>query len=239
MKDARFTELVNLYIDRQISPDEAAELEAEIGANSRRRQMYRQYCQMHRATKLVYESFRANADAANAPAKQPGSIAYLESRRQRQKFQRWSLYAGGLAAAACLTVVVARIGFTAPDEVPVNILAAQPVEAEIQPADLASTPVEKPQYAARPVRAGLVSLRHGIVNETDYAAAMATLRQEEQRWIALTQQTGQPTAPQSLFDDGVFTTSERVVPAQNGRAGNSRQRGERLPVEFTAFQFQR
>ncbi len=61
MNDNRFIELVNLYIDRQISAAETAELEAEIQGNPRRRAIYKQYCQMHRATTLVYESFRAQA----------------------------------------------------------------------------------------------------------------------------------------------------------------------------------
>ena len=61
MKDNRFIELLNLYVDRQISPAETAELEAEIQSSPRRQKIYREYCQMHRATKLVYESFRHSA----------------------------------------------------------------------------------------------------------------------------------------------------------------------------------
>ena len=61
MKDHRFIELVNLYVDRQITATETAELEAEMQGNPRRRAIYRQYCQLHSATKQVYDSFRANA----------------------------------------------------------------------------------------------------------------------------------------------------------------------------------
>ena len=42
MKDTRFIELVNLYVDRQISAEETAELETEIQANPRRRQVYQE-----------------------------------------------------------------------------------------------------------------------------------------------------------------------------------------------------
>jgi hypothetical protein len=236
MKDARFTELVNLYIDRQISAQEASELEGEIRGNARRRAMYRQYCQMHRATKLVYESFRANAEGDSTPTKAPASIAVLESRRKRQTMQRWTLYAGGLAAAACVAITVARVGAVRSEDPVAPSMASQPVEAPSSA--IASAPVN-PSVPARQIRAGLVSLSSGVVTETDYAAAMATLRQEEQRLAVLTRENGQPAAPQSLFDDGVFTTRERVVPVQTMRPVNARQRNDRAAVEFTAFQFQR
>ena len=61
MKDNRFIELVNLYIDRQITAAETAELEAEMQSNPQRRAVYRQYCRLHSATKQVYHSFRADA----------------------------------------------------------------------------------------------------------------------------------------------------------------------------------
>ena len=61
MKDNRFIELLNLYIDRQITEAETTELEAEIQSNPKCQAVYRQYCQIHAATKLVYDSFRVNA----------------------------------------------------------------------------------------------------------------------------------------------------------------------------------
>ena len=51
MKESRFIELVNLYVDRQISTAETAELEAEIQVSPRHRKIYQQYCHMQRATK--------------------------------------------------------------------------------------------------------------------------------------------------------------------------------------------
>ena len=42
MKDNRFIELLNLYIDRQITVAETAELEAEIQQNPKRQAVYRQ-----------------------------------------------------------------------------------------------------------------------------------------------------------------------------------------------------
>ena len=62
MKESKFIELLNLYIDRQISPEEAARLEEEILHNPRHRRIYQQYCRMHRACTLVLENIRAQAD---------------------------------------------------------------------------------------------------------------------------------------------------------------------------------
>ena len=61
MKESRFIELINLYIDRQIGPEEAAELESEIARSPAHRRTYLQYCRMHRACTLLFENFRAPA----------------------------------------------------------------------------------------------------------------------------------------------------------------------------------
>jgi anti-sigma factor RsiW len=61
MKESRFIELINLYIDRQIGPEEAAELEAEIARSPAHRRTYLQYCRMHRACTVLFENFRAPA----------------------------------------------------------------------------------------------------------------------------------------------------------------------------------
>ena len=109
MKDQRFIELVNLYIDRQITVSEAAELEDEIQGNPGRRAIYRQYCQMHQATRQVYDSFRAPATAAPelAQTANRNAIARFENQQRQPRF-RWAYFAGGLAAA-CLALVFVRL----------------------------------------------------------------------------------------------------------------------------------
>src|SRR5690606_4552219 len=59
MKEKKFLELLNLYLDGAIDPAGAAELEQEITSNPARRRVYNDYCRIHRATRLVYEHFRA------------------------------------------------------------------------------------------------------------------------------------------------------------------------------------
>lgn len=230
MKDTRFIELVNLYIDRQISPAEQAELELEIQTNPRRRQVYRQYCRMHRATKLVYESFRAHEDESGVAApRQPASIAHLEDRLRRRR-ARWKYAVGGLAAAACLALVFARVNFSSGGDVAGPLTAAQTTPAAPAVAVAAAGPDRA--AAAEQARVGLANLRHSIFAETDYAAMVATLRAEQERL------TNTPTpARLSLFDDGVF--DDRATLPVRGQNSLNARRPQRTNTEFTAFQFQR
>ncbi|MBX3735239.1 MAG: hypothetical protein KF715_00995 [Candidatus Didemnitutus sp.] len=229
MKDTRFTELVNLYIDRQISPDEATELELEIQSNPRRRQVYLQYCRMHRATKLVYESFRAQTEQTGQPARQPATIAHIQG-RIRQRRLRWAYAASGLAAAACVAFVVMRSNFS--DATPASTdLAAKPtstapaVATVAQPAPVAVAAVPQAPRAETTPRQAITA---------DYAAIFASLRQDESRLLGLPS----GTAPRlnSLFDDGVF--DERTA-LQNRANLLQKTKNPRAQTEFTAFQFQR
>lgn len=233
MKESRFIELVNLYIDRQISAEETAELEAELQQSAKHRAIYRQYCRMHAATKQAYESFRTHADepAAGRPAGE--RVAFADFKRRSRG--HWIHYAGGLAAAACLAVAfvrynaapqaavespVAKLEAAAPA---VQVAAAQP--APVNPVAVASAPAAVP-----------ASLRHPLATEPDYAAMLAALRREEQRAFANGEIQG-ARLPASLFDDGVFDTQRYQG------LGNQRSfRGKQAPAqqaEFTAFQFQR
>jgi hypothetical protein len=75
MKESKFIELLNLYIDHQISQEEAGVLEEEILRNPQRRQTYHQYCRMQRACTLVLDQFKAPAGAAGQRA---GEICRFE-----------------------------------------------------------------------------------------------------------------------------------------------------------------
>ncbi len=227
MKDNRFIELLNLYIDRQISPAETAELEAEIQSSPRRQKVYREYCQMHRATKLVYESFRNHAGQTEPGQLAKGGAAITRIEHgQRHPQTRWAYYAGGLAAAACLTFVVARVNFSP------NAGVATVSEPTVQ---VAAIPVA-PQPVATEPRAGLVSLRNALADETDYPALLAALRQQERALAASQFSTGRL---QPLFDDGVFD-NRQVLPQGSQRVFRGRGATNQQPAaEFTAFQFQR
>jgi anti-sigma factor RsiW len=220
MKDTRFIELVNLYVDRQISADETAELEAEIQASPRRRQVYHQYCHMHRATRLVYESFRAHADQPAGGAAQPGSIAYFAQRRQRVRRTFWLSTAGGVAAAACVALYVTRAQIG-----PAPSLPAPAVAVALAPPKLAAATAEMPD----------ADTKAGV--QADYAALLSAVRQVDSRNFAFNQ--SQPVRPVSLFDDGVFDAKTDLTSGRGGVFQTKAATGSRAPAEFTAFQFQR
>ena len=128
MKESRFIELLNLYIDQQITPEEAAQLEEDILANPRHRRTYQQYCRMHRACTLVF---------ANAESDRADGVVPFEPAARRSA---WKYYATGLAAAACVGFVAVQVfvrpGRTPPRETVVAMPAApapQPV-VRVQPA---------------------------------------------------------------------------------------------------------
>jgi len=225
MKDNRFIELLNLYIDRQITTEETAELEAEIQGDPRRQAVYRQYCQIHSATKLVYESFRVGAAETDAThSGRPATVELFETRRRRTS---WVHYVGGFAAAAaCVGLFVVRY----------NATPATGAAVPAQSVAVAAVPAQSVAKASAPVAvAQPVSLR-STAPAPDYSAMLAALReQDEERNMA--SQRGQAMRAQSLFDDNLFEAKRQQAesesrPAQN-RANSSQQ------AEFTAFQFQR
>ena len=234
MKDNRFIELVNLYIDRQISGEEMESLEAEMQANPRRRAVYRQYCQMHRATTLVYESFRTeNPEQPGDNLRAQTKVARFEPQSGRRK--HWTYYATGLAAA-CVALVSAKVAFTGNrvSSQQNSIAAVQSksapvaVVAQSTPAVIAPVAIAVTQPAAKPALAQANSL----VASQDYAAMLAAMRKEDQRAFASGQI--QPSRTTSLFEDGVFDSqplgSSRIF---RNKPTTSQQ------AEFAAFQFQR
>jgi len=95
MKESKFIELLNLYVDHQISPSDAALLEAEIQRSPERRKVYRQYCQMQKACSTLAETFLADAPA---PA--------VESASEPRRFALVTYAMGFAAAAACVALVI-------------------------------------------------------------------------------------------------------------------------------------
>jgi len=228
MKDTRFIELVNLYVDRQISTAETAELEAEIQASPRRRKIYQQYCHMQRATKLVYESFRSNAEQPVVEASRSGgSIAQFEHSRKRG---HWGYAVGGIAAAAaCFAVVVIRTGSFSHSQNSSGMASTQPQASVVASA---SAPAEQP--AATPLVAQEAKI---AAAEQQFAAQLSTKRQEEMRAFALAQQ--HTTQPISLFgDDGL--DSRQFLNAEAQKVFQLKRKTDKnSSTEVTAFQFQR
>jgi hypothetical protein len=235
MKESRFIELLNLYIDRQITAAETAELEAELQRDPKRQVIYRQYCKIHSATKLVYESFRA--EAADQPAGQAGRGGVVELFETRRRRNHWAMYAGGFAAAACLALV-----FVATRN-PAQNPAAPVVAIQSQPAATIASTAALPAPAVTPAPAGsahLVSLRDTVEITPDYAAMIVALReQDEER--AFTNERLQIGRVQPLFQDDMFS-QRRLLSSEEQRVFRSQPAvvpANAQQAEFSAFQFQR
>jgi hypothetical protein len=111
MKESRFIELLNLYVDQQLTAAEAVELEMEIKHDPARRQTYHQYCQMQKACTQLFEQERNGAPASSALAR-----ALVDANRkivafpeERSFWRQRGMYAAGFAAvAACVAIVLVR-----------------------------------------------------------------------------------------------------------------------------------
>lgn len=56
MTEDRFTELTNLYLDKEISEKQLVELKAELAVNSQRQAEFQERCRLHQAMRLALDS---------------------------------------------------------------------------------------------------------------------------------------------------------------------------------------
>lgn len=147
MKDSQFIELLNLYVDHQISPTDAALLEAEIQRTPERRKIYRQYCQMQKACMTLSENFRSDAPSAT-------KVGEMAAPAQRLSVVTYAM--GFAAAAACVALVVVN---RAPDHTELHQQTA-PVALSASASGVVEAPVETltatPRVTLQPAFAGLV-----------------------------------------------------------------------------------
>lgn len=141
MTHEKFIESLNLYLDGELPPHAAAELEREIAGNLDRRRIYRQYCQMQKACGELAERFRE--EAAPAPHFRKGAVVELPTRRASGDwFRSIALVATG-AAAACAVFLAVRRSAPATDAPAVAAVApapaAVPAAAPTQPVPFTTT----------------------------------------------------------------------------------------------------
>lgn len=117
MNEEKFIELLNGYIDCELSSTEAAELEAEIAANPPRRATYEQYCRLHKACQTVLTARatipRPSVHAIVAAARQPDNeIRFPTAEVRRPSRSGWSgfrMLTGGLIAASLTVMAVVNL----------------------------------------------------------------------------------------------------------------------------------
>jgi hypothetical protein len=103
MNEKQFTELLNLYIDNEASPDERGELELEVRKNPRRHEKFLSYCRLQQASERIHR------DLGDALAQTVDLNKYQIVARSSTRccWRRGLLYSSGALAAACLTVAAA------------------------------------------------------------------------------------------------------------------------------------
>lgn len=116
MKDSEFIELLNLYLDHEISAADAARLEAEVQSNPARRKVYGQYCRMQKACKLFVTDFATEPTQAHDAAQLAAEkkiVAFDVARAQAAgagRVRAGNLYTVGAFAAAAACVAIIFVG---------------------------------------------------------------------------------------------------------------------------------
>ncbi len=111
MTHEKFIESLNLYLDGELPPTEAAALEREIAGNHEYRRVYRQYCQMQNACAELSERFRE--EAAPAPHFRRGAVVEIPRRPRGDWLRSLGLVASGAFAACAVFLVVRQTAPTA------------------------------------------------------------------------------------------------------------------------------
>lgn len=125
MKDSEFIELLNLYLDHEISAADAARLEAEVQTHAAHRAMYQNYCRMQKACKILAHDFGTESDAETDRKVVP--FANEAAPRRAGWYAATTL----AAAAACVALVFVTHHRQADTTVPAatsrQVVAVQPV----------------------------------------------------------------------------------------------------------------
>jgi hypothetical protein len=98
MRRRKLIELLNLYIDGEITPEDQVILETEISASPEARRLYHQYCRLDDATRLVYRQFRLQAP----PESLPDPVDKTTFLNPLGRLRRITLVAGSVAAVIAL-----------------------------------------------------------------------------------------------------------------------------------------
>jgi anti-sigma factor RsiW len=228
VKDKRFIELLNLYVDHQIAPEEAAELEAEILRSPERRKTYRDYCRMQRGCGMLFDRERRQAPASFALEKSlqdaERKIVGVPARRKAGWGTYTAAFGGFTAMAACLTVVFLSSGTPSASDSKTAIASVPSTKTTAPVSIVALTPRSttlQPVFASQNLAVG----RDDTVLTERVAGA---------EWM---QQVQLPPVQSVVVDDMVFE-ARPTLQQDNSRVFRS-SRPIQGNVEFTAFQFQR
>jgi hypothetical protein len=199
MNDREFIELLNLYIDHEISPEDAVRLEAEVMGRPDRREVYNQYCRMQKACSMLTGHF---ADSPDATAREASGSRWV-----------FGPALAGLAAACLIVVAGLRMGgyFTGGGAGRAAVPTAAPAVAAASP----SKPVDdmQPVFLAR-APAGQTARGASVLVSYD------PLRQAPQfNWIGAVQLSPVVSAPSLDMGLGPRTGLKATILSDAQQAG--------------------
>ncbi|MCS6242875.1 MAG: hypothetical protein H2172_03310 [Opitutus sp.] len=236
MNDRRFTELLNLYLDHQITAAEAAELEAAVHSSPARRRTYEEYCALQRACSQLGSNARACAPIAPRFAR---SVQDVERKiTAPRRAHRWyPLQLGGLAtlamAAGFALVIILN---QAPQSDPASV-ARNPALAAVQSAPVlvaAGSPRQPEVVVVTPftVHPSLVAIGLAAAQNADDSQVAGPDR-EALEWMQRVDQLPRSTL---VLDEQAFTARTMVpVDTHVFKRPHSLQNS----AEFTGFQLSR
>jgi len=238
MKDSEFIELLNLYLDHEISAADAARLEAEVLKNPARRHVYQDYCRMQKACKLLAQDFVEEA----APA--PANVVAFEA---PDRASRVGWLAGGTfaAAAACLAVVFVSMNrdTTPPSQAQPKALAHE--QSVVIPSETLASSVDRSVLRSVTVPPILTRGETPVVSAVGLSLASASSSPAipTERFVS----SADPTAPQFAWMNTVqlapmqraslddFRSTNRVNATPPVRA----QAGAQPPTEWVVIRWQK
>ena len=216
MKDREFIELLNLYVDREISAEDALRLESEVVASPKRREVYDQYCRMQKACSMLSDDI---AEATPAP-----EVTIVQFPTQSP----WHIgqFALGIAAAAACAVGIVTYKlrdtsrYLAVADSPVA--AVRPVQAPTPLGLVGDSEAMKPVFSTR------------ALAQHVFAAAEGPAPVSQLNWIGDIQMPPVFTAANSEFLINPRTDIKAAALTDAQGQGDSQE-----PAEMAAFRFQR
>lgn len=117
MTEEKFTELVNLYLDKEISQTELSDLKAELARNSKRKEEFTERCRLHQAMRMALdpESVKRGHSGQRSQGVRPVALNTRVDERvdvvhQGAGIPRWIL-GSGLAASLLVGFFVVPMAF--------------------------------------------------------------------------------------------------------------------------------
>jgi len=235
MNDRRFIELLNLYVDQQIGPAEAVELEAEVMRSPARRRTYDEYCRLQRGCCLLGDGARSLAPESQGFVR---SLREAERKIAAPRRPAWrTAYAGmyGAAAMAACVAVVLVVNRPTPTATPSSSTGAVVTAvAEAPRVPTETVAVVKPAGPSSPfdLQPALAAAGLGVIRNAR-EAEIAANDHEALEWMKRVELLPNQHV---VVDDQAF--EGRATLQQDNRVFRSRH-SIQGNAEFTAFQFQR